>query len=114
MVDHVDHLALAVCKQLCDRAQVLFVDVDRKPFHRLVEFAVDHLRNHFWLADRKLESLAAHRFHKHRELEFAATLEDPCVGPVGRQNSDRDVADQLSVESVLEHACRQLLAVETG
>ena len=52
---------------------------------------VEHLR----LADRQLEALAAHQLDEHRELQLAAALHLPRVRARGREDAQRDVADEL-------------------
>ena len=46
-------------------------------------------RDHLGLADRQLEALATHHLDEHRQLELAATLHLPAVGPVGGHDADR-------------------------
>ena len=114
MVDHVLHAALAGGQELGDGAEVLLGDVDRDPLDRLVALAVDLLGHDLGLADGELEALTAHRLDEHRELQFATGLDLPGVGTLGRVDPDADVADQLGVETVLDQAGGQLLAVAPG
>jgi hypothetical protein len=65
-----------------------------------LEFADEHGR----LADRQLEALAAHDLSQHCELELAATLHLPGVRPLGGENAEGDVADELRVEPRLHLA----------
>src|SRR5690242_7866505 len=44
---------------------------------------VDELRQHLGLADRQFEALAAHQLDEHGELQLAAALHLPGVGPRG-------------------------------
>ena len=60
------------------------------------------LRDDLRLADGHLEALAPHHLDEHRQLQLAAALHLPRVGPLGRQHAQRDVADQLRVEAVLQ------------
>ena len=95
VVDHLLHAALAQRQHLGDDAEEVLGHVDRQPLDRLVQLAVDLARDHLRLADRQLEALAAHRLDEHRELQLAAALDLPGVGPLGVEHADRHVADQL-------------------
>ena len=66
------------------------------------------------LADGELEALAAHDLDEDRQLQLAAALHLPGVGALGGLDADRDVADQLLVEPVLDHAGGELLAALAG
>ena len=87
--------ALAQREQLRDDADVVLGHVDREALDRLVPLAVDLARDDLGLADGQLEALAAHQLDEHRELELAAALHLPGVGPLGRADAERDVADEL-------------------
>ena len=95
MVDHLLHAPLAQREQLRDDADVVLGHVDREALDRLVQLAVDLARDDLRLADRELEAFAPHRLDEHRELELAAALHFPRVGTLGRQDAQRDVADEL-------------------
>ncbi len=114
VVDHVLHPALASGEQLRDDSEVLFRDIDRDPLDRFVTLAVDLFGHDLGLADVELEALATHRFDEHGELQLTAGLDFPGVGTLGRVDADADVADQLGVETVLDEAGGQLLAVPPG
>ena len=90
--------ALPQREQLRDDADVVLRNVDRQPLDRLVHLAVDLARDDLRLADGQLEALAAHHLDEHRELQLAAALHLPRVGPLGRQHAQRHVADELLVE----------------
>ena len=102
VVDDLLHPALAQGEQLGDDAEVLLGHVDRHPVDRLVDLAVDLAGQHLGLADGELEALAAHHLDEHGELQLAPALHLPGVGPLGRQDPDADVADQLLVEPALD------------
>ena len=95
VVDHLLHAALAQGEQLGDDADVVLGDVDRQALDRLVELAVDLAGEHLGLADGQLEALAAHHLDEHGQLQLAAALDLPGVGPLGVADAQRDVADQL-------------------
>ena len=76
-------------------AEVLLGRVDRDALDGLVQDAVDLARDDLRLADRQLEALAAHLLDEDGELELAAALHLPRVGRLGRQDAERDVADEL-------------------
>ena len=114
VVDHLLHPALAHREQLGDRAEVLLGHVDRRALDGLVQLAADLSRHDLGLADGELEALAPHGLDQHRELELAPTLDLPGVGPLGRQDPDRHVADQLGVEPVLQQPGGELGAVLAG
>ena len=95
-------------------AHELVGHVDGHAVDRLVDDAVDLPGQHLRLADGELEALAAHHLDEHGELQLAATLDLPRVGPLGRQHPDADVADELGVEAVLDQAGRQRRALLAG
>ena len=63
-----------------------------------VDLAGDHLR----LADRELVTLAAHQLDEHAERQLAATLNLPHVRALGVGHAQRDVADELAVQTRLD------------
>ena len=78
--------------------------------HLPVDLAGDDLG----LADGELEALASHRLDEHRELELAAALHLPRVGPLGRADAQRHVADELGVEPALHQPGGELVALRAG
>ena len=114
VVHHLLHAALAQRHELGDNAEVVLRDVDRQSLHRLVLLAVDDLRDDLGLADGELEILTAHHLDEDRELKLAAALDLPGVGALGVVHANRDVADELLLETLLDHARGQLLAALAG
>ena len=110
MVDHLLQRPLTQRQQLRDDADVVLGHVDRDALDRLVLLAVDLSCQHLGLADGQLEALAAHDLDQHRELELPAALHLPDVGPRGRLDAQRDVADELLLEPADQRACGQLVA----
>ena len=104
VVDHLLHPALADGERLGDDADVVLGDVDREALDRLVGLAVDLAGHDLRLAGGQLEALAAHHLQQDDELQLAAALDLPGVGPLGVADADRDVADQLLVEAVADLA----------
>ena len=102
VVGHLLHAPLALGKDLGDRAEVLLGGVDGEPLHRLVDLAVDRPGDDLRLADGQLEALTAHLLDEDGQRELAAALDLPCVRPLGRQDPHRDVADELTVQPVLD------------
>ena len=78
--------------------------------HLPVDLAGDDLG----LADGELEALSAHRLDEDRELQLAATLHLPGVGAVGVAHPQRDVADELLAQPLLQQPGGQLVAVTAG
>ena len=101
---HVLEAALAHRQHLRDGAEVLLGHVDRDPVDRLVRLAADLSGDDLGLADGELEALAAHRLDEHRELELAAALHLPRVGPLGGAHAQGHVADELGVEAALHES----------
>ena len=114
MVDHLLHPALADGERLGDDADVVLGDVDRQALDRLAEPAVDLAGDDLRLAGGQLEALAAHHLEQDDELQLAAALDLPGVGALGVVDPDRDVADQLLLEAVVDLAGGQLVAVPAG
>ncbi len=114
VVGHLLQAALATRQQLRDRADVLLGGVDREPLDRLVQLAVDLLRQHAGLPSGQLEALAAHQLEQDDQLQLAAALHLPGIGALGVVDADRDVADQLGVEAVADLAGGQLAALGAG
>ena len=70
------------------------------------------LRDDLGLADGQLEALAAHVLDEDRQGELAAALHLPGVRPADVDDLERDVADELAVEAVLDHARGELVALD--
>src|SRR5699024_8784845 len=87
--------------------------VDRLTLHRLARLAVDLLRDDLRLADRELEALATHLLDQDGQRELTTALDLPRVRALGRQDTERDVADELLVEPVLDLARGDLVALPT-
>ena len=98
MIDHVLQTSFAQRKQLSHDADIVLGHIDREPLDRFTDPAVDLARDDLRLPYGQLESLPAHDFDEHRELQLAAALHLPCVGSLGVAKADRDVADQFLVE----------------
>ena len=96
-------------QHLGDGADVLLGHVDRQPLDRLVHLAFDLAGDDARLAGGQLEALAPHHLQQHDQLQLAAALDLPGVGPLGVVDPDRDVADQLGVEPVADLAGGQLV-----
>src|SRR6478735_4039049 len=111
VVRHGLHAALALREQLRDRAEVLLGDVDGHALDGLVDLAVDLARHDLRLADRELEALATHLLDEDGQGQLATALHLPRVGTLGGQDAERDVADELLVEAVLDLARRDLVAL---
>ena len=114
VVDHLLHPALAQREHLREHADVVLGHVDRQPLDRLVMDAVDVADDHLGLADGELEALAAHQLDEDRELQLAAALDLPLVRALGVLHADRDVADRLGRQAVLDLAGGELVAVLAG
>ena len=114
VVDDLLHAALAEREELRDDAEVVLGHVDGEAVDRLVDLAVDLLGEHLRLADGELEALPAHHLDEHRELQLAAALHLPGVGPLGGQHADAHVADQLAVEAALHEPGGELGALLAG
>ena len=114
MVGHVLHTALTVSKQLSDGAHVLFRNVDGGVFHRLVDHAVDGLGDHLRTANGQLIAFATHLLGEHGQCEFTTTLDLPSIRALGRQHLDGHVADELAVETILDHASGKLVVFAFG
>ena len=82
-----------------------------RPLVRLVQLAVDLAGDHLRLADGQLVALAAHLLDQDRQRQLAAALHLPGVGALGREHAERDVADELGVEPVLDQAGSDLVAL---
>ena len=114
MVGHLLEAGLAGGERLGDDADEVLGDVDREPLDRLVGDAVDLAGEHARLARGQLEPLAAHQLQQHDQLQLAAAVHLPGVGPLGVLDPDRDVADQLAVEPVADLAGGQLVPLLAG
>ena len=114
VVDVLD-AAPAFSDELGDDPEVGVGHVDGHAIKGLEDMAVLVLPGEYpRLADRQLETLSTHRLDEHRELQFAATLHLPGVRTLGHEHPDRDVADDLLIEPVLDEAGRHLRAFPSG
>jgi hypothetical protein len=102
VVGHLFHAALAGGHELGDGAEELLGGVDGEALDRLVHLAVDLLGDDLRLADGQLEAFAAHLLDEDGERELATPLDLPGVRAVGVEDPDRDVADELAVDAVLD------------
>ena len=113
---------LTICSSRPRRSPISWVDdadevlrrVDGQPLDRLVHLAVDQPGHDLRLADGQLEALAAHHLDQDRQLQLAAALHLPGVGPLGRQHPDRHVADQFGIQPGLDQPGGELLAGLAG
>src|SRR5690606_4775153 len=108
---HRRHAALALGEALRDGTEGLLGPVDGLAFHRLAGLAGALLRDDLRLADRELEALTTHLLDQDGQRELTTALDLPRVRALGRQNAERDVADELLVEPVLDLARGDLVAL---
>ena len=111
---HRQHPALAQAEQLGHHADVVVGHVDGEVLDGLVDGPVDLAGHDLGLADGQLEALAAHGLHEDRQLQLAAALDLPDVGAVGVAHPQRDVADQLLLQPLLQQPCGDLAALASG
>ena len=114
MVHHVEHGTLALAEERGDVANEFVRSIDCDVLHWLVEFAVDHAGDDLGLTDGEFEAFATHGFNQNGELEFTAALNFPGIRSLGRENSNGDVSDEFLVETVLDHAGSQQLALRAS
>ncbi len=86
--------------------------VDGQVLERLVGLAVDLLRDHLRLADGELEALAAHVLDEDGERELSTALHLPRIRTPDVDDLERHVADELLVETVLDHASGELVTLD--
>ena len=72
------------------------------------------LCQHLGLADGQLEALPAHQLDEYGQGELAAALNFPGVRPLRGQHPDRNVADELGVETALQQPGCELGALLAG
>ena len=97
-----------------DHPQVGIGDVDGHPLHGLAQHAVDLAGHDLRLAHGELEALASHGLDEDGQLQLAAALDLPGVGPLGRAQAQGDVAHQLGVEAAEDLPGRELRPVLAG
>src|SRR5699024_8040374 len=102
---------LAGGQQLGDGAEVVLRNVDGELLERLMHLAVDLPGHDLRLADGEFESLTTHLLDEDGQRQLSASLDLPGVGTLGRDDLERDVADELLVEAVLDHAGGDLRAL---
>ena len=90
------------------------MDVDGDVLDGFVQLAVDHPGDHLGLANREFEALATHGLDEDRELQLAAALHLPRVGSFRGENAKRHVANELLVESILDHSGGQKFSLGAG
>ena len=99
MVRHLLHPALAGGEQAGD-GEVLVRGVDGQPLDRLVDLPRRSPGDDLRLADGQFVALAAHLLDG-SPAPAPRPWTSPGVGALGRQDPQRDVADQLAVDPVL-------------
>ena len=77
-------------------------NVDRQPLGGLVQSAVDLARDHCGFAERQLEALPPHDLDENGELELASAPDLPGVRAAGGEDPQRDVANELGIETGLD------------
>ena len=105
---------LAPGDELRDGAEVLLGHLEGEALDRFAQDVVDHPGEHLGLADGQLETLPAHRLDEDREGELAAALYLEGVRAAGRDETDRDVAEYLGLETRPQQSCCQLRPVPAG
>src|SRR5699024_4817620 len=103
VVGHRRHHTLAGGQQLGDRAEIVLRNVDGELLEGLVHLAVDLPGHDLGLADSEFEALTTHLLDEDRQRQLSATLDLPGVRALGRDDLERDVADEFLVETVLDH-----------
>mmetsp|Transcript_20253 Transcript_20253/g.68611 ORF Transcript_20253/g.68611 Transcript_20253/m.68611 type:complete len:431 (+) Transcript_20253:84-1376(+) len=111
---HVLHLALAAVQQINNRGRVLVRGLDLDGVERLRLDAVDQLDDDLGRADLELKALAAHGLDQHGKVERPAAGDLEGVAGVGGLDLQRDVAVELLVKAVADHARGELVAVAAG
>ena len=106
--------ALSAGQRLLDVADVVGRDVDRDPLVRLVDVAVDVVQEDLRPGDGELEPLAPHLLDEDRELELAPAADLERVAGLGRADLDRDVAEDLAIETRLDLATGDVAAFPTA
>ena len=111
---HVLQLGFADAHLFDDDAGVFVVDVDHDFFDRLERLAVFAARQHFRARERKLEAFAAHGFHQHAELQFAAAGDFVGVLVCGFGDADGDVGFRFRHQARADDAALHLIAGAAG
>src|SRR6185437_3889250 len=101
---HVRELGATGAEGLHDRALVLGIDVDGQRLERLVDLAVDDLRQHLRARYGKLIAFAAHILDQDRQVQLAAAGDSHDIRLVGVLDAQGDVALQLSIQPLAQLA----------
>ena len=114
MVGHGLHATLALSHQLGDRAEVFLGDINGHTFHGLAAHALDGLGDDLRLTNGEFEAFTAHLLNKNCQSEFATSLNFPCIGTLGGQDSNGNVTDQFAIQAILHLACGHLCALDSS
>src|SRR5262249_45471465 len=85
-----------------DDSLEFFGDIDDQLFDWLHERAVHILGHDVGPGDLKLEAFAPHHLDQDRELQLTTPEHLHLLWRVGRFDFDRDVAEQLAIEAILD------------
>ena len=107
---HRDELALALGEARHHAALILLGEVDRELLPRLVHHAVDDALDHGRPRYRELIAFAAHVLDQHRQVQLAAAGHAELVRVVRLFDAQRDVVQQLLLETCANLAAREVLA----
>ena len=102
VIHHLRHRAAAGAHLRDDDALEFLGDVDDEILDRLHDLAVDFLGDDVGARHLQLEAFAAHHLDQDRELQLAAAEHLHLLGRFGRLDPDRDVAEQLALETILD------------
>ncbi len=78
-----------------------------------MQFAVNYSGDHLRLAHGQFESFALHHFNQDRELKFTTTLNFPGVRTLGGKNTNRDVTNRFSLQTLFHHVGGQFISTTT-
>src|SRR5208337_4435133 len=90
-------------------ADVAVRDVDHEELARFVVHAADLPDDHFGLAHRELETLAAHRLDQYRKVEQASAGDLESITVIGDLDTKGDVRLQFPCQSIIDVSRGQIL-----
>ncbi len=114
VVVHLFHLRLTHAELLDDDTDECLRHVDGQQLDRLHQPAVNALGDNLRLADRELVAFAAHHLDEDGQLQLAASHDAEGVGAVGVFHAQRNVGEQLFLQTIAQIARGDVLAFSAG
>src|SRR5690606_7052084 len=80
----------------------------------LVNVTINNFLNHFRTRYTQLKAFATHVFNQHRQVQFTATGNNKLIGRIALLYTQRNVGNQLLIETIFDVTAGDVLTFFTG